>query len=71
MNLMIQKQTAKLNIAAAIVKPTCLRMGASNVVSDNSKVGWFTKAATKSPAADGVHPADVSFAKATGILNPV
>ena len=30
MNLMIQKQTAKLNIAAAIVKPTCLRMRASN-----------------------------------------
>jgi hypothetical protein len=29
MNLMIQKQTAKLNIAAAIVKPTCLRMRAS------------------------------------------
>jgi len=29
MNLMIQKQTAKLNIAAEIVKPTCLRMRAS------------------------------------------
>jgi hypothetical protein len=29
MNLMIQKKTAKLNIAAAIVKPTCLRMRAS------------------------------------------
>jgi hypothetical protein len=29
MNLMIQKQTAKLNIAAVIVKPIWLRMGAS------------------------------------------
>ena len=65
MNLMIQKQMAKLNIAAAIVKPTWLRM------SDNSKVGRFTKAATKSSAADGVRPADVSFVKATGILNPI
>ena len=40
-------------------------------VSDNSKVGRFTKAATKSSAAEGVHPADVNFAKATGILNPL
>jgi hypothetical protein len=29
MILMVQKQTAKKNIAAAIVKPTCLRMEAS------------------------------------------
>jgi hypothetical protein len=65
MNLMIQKQAAKLNIAAVIVKPIWLHM------SDTSKVGRFTKAATKSSAADGVRPTDVSFAKATGILNPI
>jgi len=29
MSLMVQKQTAKLNIAAAIVKPIWLRMGTS------------------------------------------
>ena len=40
-------------------------------VSDNSKVGRFTKAATKSSTGDAVRPADISFATTTGILNPL
>jgi hypothetical protein len=48
------------------------KMGACiEPVSDSSKAGRFTKAATKSSAADDFRLVDVNFATITVILNPL